>query len=69
MASGEQLIWKIHDYTVYNAPKLGRGAFGIVYKAKDKTGLIIAAKEISVDKHKKQSFKEAVNFYKLTMRK
>ena len=63
MARQSQIVG---DYTVFTRERLGRGAFGTVYKAQDQHGLTVAAKEIVYEEHQTVAVKEAENFYKLS---
>ncbi len=56
---------QVGQFQVFLSEKLGRGGFGIVYKAKDKKGKDIAAKDIDISEHGKSAAQEAENFYKL----
>ena len=58
-------FWEICGHTVHNREILGKGSFGIVYKATCPNGKAIAAKEVSYDKHREKCIKEATNYYKL----
>ena len=55
----------IGNFKVILSEKLGKGGFGIVYKARDSRGKDVAAKEIHMDEHGEAATKEAANFYKL----
>ena len=65
MESDQNPAFRVGDYKVYLADELGRGAYGMVYRATDSQGRQVAAKKISVQSHRKASAREAVNFYKV----
>ncbi len=55
----DQPTLRVNEYTVHTYPELGRGAFGIVYKARDTTGNTVAAKKMDVP----QNASEMNSFY------
>ena len=53
---------QVGDFRVFTRDRLGRGAFGTVYKAEDKDGRPVAAKEIVFQEHQRAAVREAENF-------
>ncbi len=56
--------YSVAGYVVELRKKLGRGGYGTVYKATDKRGNIVAAKDIDKDPNSRAALKELENSHK-----
>ncbi len=56
-------VKQVGNYTIYLEQELGRGGFGVVFKARNNEGTTVAAKRINLREHQRAHIPEAISFY------